>query len=171
MSETTSFWPKVRGYLKFRHWSQMKWVEDPNFFLLLAVIASAVDIVRVLPCTIYGQAMGAISGFAYAWNLGYQFEISYVVIPAISIIIFYSGVLSKNAKQNWSIGFRTPWALSDKDNWTKTNRLGGTLFQISAVLMTLSLLFSPAVSFIVTMFALFGSVITSYTYSYLIFRK
>ena len=43
--------------------------------------------------------------------------------PAIGLLIYYAGVLTENARQNWFMGVRTPWTLSSEKVWNKTNRL------------------------------------------------
>lgn len=68
------------------------------------------------------------------WNLDYRFNIVKLMAPAIGLLIFYAGVLTKNARQNWFIGVRTPWTLSSESVWNKTNRLAGKLFKAAGIL-------------------------------------
>ena len=56
-----------------------------------------------------------------AWNIGMQFDFTRVLIPAFAVLFFYCGKLMGNAKQNWFIGIRTPWTLSNKIVWEKVN--------------------------------------------------
>ena len=71
------------------------------------------------------------------WDLGYRFNIIQLMAPAIGLLIFYAGVLTENAKQNWFIGVRTPWTLSSVRVWNKTNRLAGKLFKAAGILAVL----------------------------------
>jgi uncharacterized membrane protein len=72
-----------------------------------------------------------------AWNIGYRFNIIQLMAPAIGLLIYYAGVLTENAKQNWFIGVRTPWTLSNVRVWEKTNRLAGRLFKVAGILAAL----------------------------------
>jgi uncharacterized membrane protein len=76
-----------------------------------------------------------------AWNLGYKFNIVQLMAPAIGLLIYYAGVLTENAKQNWFIGVRTPWTLSSVMVWNRTNRLAGKLFKAAGVLAMLGAVF------------------------------
>ncbi|MFH1511363.1 MAG: SdpI family protein, partial [Candidatus Woesearchaeota archaeon] len=67
------------------------------------------------------------------WNLGYRFNMTVFLLPGLSVLFYYIGVLMSNAKRNWFIGIRTPWTLSSDRVWEKTHRLGSLLFKISAV--------------------------------------
>lgn len=75
------------------------------------------------------------------WNLGYRFNIIQLMAPAIGLLIFYAGVLTENARQNWFIGVRTPWTLSSEKVWSRTNRLAGKLFKAAGILAMLGAAF------------------------------
>jgi uncharacterized membrane protein len=75
------------------------------------------------------------------WNIGYRFNIIQHLAPALGMIIYYAGVMTENAKQNWFIGVRTPWTLSSEVVWDKTNKLAGKLFRGAGVLAAMGLVF------------------------------
>ncbi len=75
------------------------------------------------------------------WNLGYSFNIIQLLASAFGLIIYYSGVMMENAKQNWFIGVRTPWTKSRERVWDKANRLAGRLFKDAGVLAALGTVF------------------------------
>ena len=75
------------------------------------------------------------------WNLSYRFNIIQLLAPALGMIIYYAGVMTENAKQNWFIGVRTPWTLSSEVVWDKTNKLAGKLFKVAGVLAAMGLIF------------------------------
>ncbi len=52
------------------------------------------------------------------------------------LIIFLGNILPK-VPNNFFIGIRTPWTLSDNDVWIKTHRLGGYTFVIAGILLFL----------------------------------
>lgn len=74
-------------------------------------------------------------------NLGYQFNMNYLIIPALSVLFFYVGILIKHVKRNWFIGIRTPWTLSSDRVWKKTHDIGSKLFKFYAVFILFSLFF------------------------------
>jgi uncharacterized membrane protein len=84
-----------------------------------------------------------------AWNLGYRFNIIQLMAPFIGLLIYYAGVLTENAKQNWFIGVRTPWTLSSEKVWNKTNKLAGKLFKAAGILSTLGAVFPERAIFFI----------------------
>lgn len=105
-----------------------------------------------------------------AWNLGYTFSMVQFLLPAMGIVFYYSGVLMENSSMNWFIGIKTPWTLSSQEVWKKTNRLGGKLFKIVAIVTFLSI-FLGSISFWIMIASLLGIVIYVYVYSYLEYKK
>lgn len=51
-----------------------------------------------------------------------------------SILFFYLGIIYKDAKQDWFISIKTPWALGNPKVWEKTHRITGTLFKIFSII-------------------------------------
>lgn len=78
---------------------------------------------------------------AIFWNLGFEFNMGRMLMPALGILFFYIGILLKNAKRNWFIGIRTPWTLSSDSVWDKTHQLGSKLFKIAGIITFLGILF------------------------------
>lgn len=68
------------------------------------------------------------------WNLGKRFNMTLFLLPAFAVLFYCIGILTENAKQNWFIGIRTPWTLSNEKVWDKTHKLGGKLFKIVALI-------------------------------------
>lgn len=100
-----------------------------------------------------------------AWNFGYRFNIIQLMAPAIGLLVYYAGVLTENARPNWFIGVRTPWTLSSKKVWNKTNRLAGKLFKATGALAMLSAAFpEQAVYFILVPLILAGIYPIVYSY-------
>lgn len=104
------------------------------------------------------------------WNLGYDFNMSRMIIPAIGLILFYAGILSENAKMNWFVGIRTPWTLSSEKVWEKTNKLGGKLFKIAGVLAFLGVFFPKHAVWLIIIPVL-ALVAFIFAYSYFEYRK
>ena len=105
-----------------------------------------------------------------AWNLGFRFDFTVAIIPALAVFFFFVGMLLKHAKRNWFFGIRTPWTLSSDIVWEKTHRLGSTLFKITALIMLLGVVF-PDRFFWFLFIPLIGSVIYLLIYSYMEYQK
>ena len=67
------------------------------------------------------------------WNLDASFTLNQALAPAIAVLYYFMGEVIEEAEQNWFIGIRTPWTLSDEEVWKKTHERSGPLFKIAAV--------------------------------------
>jgi len=104
------------------------------------------------------------------WNFGITYNMTSAILPAVILLLWFAGDLTKKAKRNWFIGIRTPWTLSSDEVWDKTNKLGGSLIQASAVISCIGIIF-PDYFIWFLMVPLLGSVLGTLIYSYLIFKK
>jgi len=117
-----------------------------------------------------------ISFFAYL-----QFAILYIsthpqteMMPLMfiglgSLFILLGNYLSK-IRQNYFIGIKTPWTLSDEENWNKTHRYGSWCFVIAGILTLAEAFFAwnaPVIIFGSIMLAAFLPML----YSFLLFKK
>lgn len=124
----------------------------------------------------YGFIIAFLAYFLYiyiltlVWNLGWRFNFSLTVIPAIGILMIIIGVLISKAKRNFFIGIRTPWTLSSDQVWNGTHRLGGRLFKIAGIIIIL-LSFVPEVAIYVLLGLVLGIVIWLVVYSYVLYRR
>ena len=91
-----------------------------------------------------------------AWNLGYEFNMTLMMLPAIGILFVFISYLLQNAKRNWFIGIRTPWTLSSDLVWKKTHHLGAILFRVSGLIIIFSVFFQDYAIWIVLIAALFS---------------
>jgi len=103
------------------------------------------------------------------YNLGYQFNMGQFVFPAIGFLLYYCGILIKNAKRNWFIGIRTPWTLSSDRVWDKTHAIGGKLFKVVGIIAFIGILFPDYMLWILFV-PLIGSTIFLIFYSYLEYK-
>lgn len=107
-----------------------------------------------------------LDSLVISWNVGSRFSMFQALAPAIGILFYYIGVLTENAKRNWSIGIRTPWTLNNENVWEKTHKLGGKLFKITGVLVgMLGFLFDQfAVFLILALVTIDVACVTTYSY-------
>lgn len=111
-----------------------------------------------------------IYALTLAWNLNIRFNMVQFLIPAFSVIFYYAGFLSSKTKKNWFVGIRTPWAYKNDTVWAKTQKFGGNLFKISALICLFGLII-PKYAFILVMAPLMFSVVLVSVYSYLEAKK
>ncbi len=71
------------------------------------------------------------------WNLGYRFDFTMVLSPAIGVLYYFIGALMSRVERNWFIGVRTPWTLSDDRVWKRTHSRAGPLFKIAGIIAIL----------------------------------
>jgi uncharacterized membrane protein len=90
----------------------------------------------------------------------------------LGLLITALGNILYSVKQNFFIGARLPWTLSNEENWNKTNRLMGKLFFVSGLIVMLCSLLLPTVAMvIITITAILGSTVYCVIFSFLLFKK
>lgn len=105
-----------------------------------------------------------------AFNLGYTFNFTLLLLAPIAVLLYYAGVLMTHTERNWFIGIRTPWTLSDEGVWNRTHELGGKLFKLTAVIALVGLFFGEyAVYFLLVPTLL--TAVTTVLYSYFLYSK
>jgi len=104
------------------------------------------------------------------WNIGHRFNMIVTLVPAFAVLFLYAGILVENAKQNWFIGIRTPWTLSNEAVWNKTHKLGGQLFKASGLAALFGIVFQNyAILFVILPVIL--TAIYAVIYSYVEYQK
>jgi uncharacterized membrane protein len=111
-----------------------------------------------------------IQSLLIIWNLGYMLNISLAIIPGISLLFYYLGMILKGIPRNWFIGIRTPWTLSDKKVWDRTHRLASPIFKAMAILLLLGLIFRNYMITIVFI-PIIAAIFFLLVYSYVIYAK
>lgn len=70
----------------------------------------------------------ACSGMMYALALGTEFSITSILIPGMAIVFILIGNYLPKCKQNYTIGIKISWTLSNEENWNATHRFAGKLW-------------------------------------------
>lgn len=104
------------------------------------------------------------------WNIGFRFDFVVFLMPAFSLLFYYIGILTENAKRNWFIGIRTPWTLSNDKVWEKTHKIGGKLFKIVGLIALSGIIF-PNYAFLLLIIPAIFSAIYVVVYSYFEYQK
>jgi len=58
-----------------------------------------------------------------------------LLVGGIGLMLVMLGTPLKSLKQNFFVGIRTPWTLSNAKSWQKTHELGGRLFSGLGIIM------------------------------------
>lgn len=109
---------------------------------------------------IFTAFMAVLQGGIIAFNLGYQFGFTLLVLGAVAVLFYYLGFLLARAERNWFIGIRTPWTLESDEVWNRTHELGGRLFKLTALIALLGLVFDEYAVYFLIVPALVTAVIT-----------
>ncbi|RXR20596.1 DUF1648 domain-containing protein [Flavobacterium amnicola] len=94
-----------------------------------------------------------------------------LLFPLVGLLIAFSGNYMKTIKPNYFMGIRTPWTLENEEVWKKTHLLGGKLWFIGGILMTLTFFLEPQLQFYTFMSIVVVISIIPIVYSYLEFKK
>lgn len=114
--------------------------------------------------------MAYVQIMTLVWNLGYQFDFTRMMIPAMGLLFIFLGSMLGKVRQNWFIGIRTPWTISNEEVWNKTHALGGKLFMIAGAISLLGIFF-PILSIFFLMVPLFAVTIITIVYSYQEYKR
>ena len=106
----------------------------------------------------------------FLWNIDIKVPIETSMPILMGILFIFVAHLIQSAKQNYTIGIRTPWTLASEKVWNKTHALGAKLFRVGGILTFLSSLI-PKYSFISIFAFILAPSIYLFIYSYLEFKK
>ena len=67
--------------------------------------------------------------------MGAEIPMTLIVPLFVGILFILMGNYLPKNRQNFYVGYKTPWALADADNWNKTHRLAGYLWIIGGAVM------------------------------------
>jgi len=108
---------------------------------------------------------------AYSSKSG-SINITKLMLPLLGLLFLILGNYMHSIKPNYFVGFRTPWALENEDNWRKTHQLVGKLWVPGGLLITISTLLLPAtIGFIVFFLILFPMIVIPAVFSYRYYKK
>jgi uncharacterized membrane protein len=96
----------------------------------------------------------------------------HILFPLLGLFFTYIGNLMHSIKPNYFVGIRVPWTLEDPSNWRATHQLGGKLWFIGGIMITVLTLVLPEKAadacFIIIMATI---VVVPIIYSYMYFKK
>ncbi len=100
------------------------------------------------------------------WNLGAKMNFIAWLLPGMAGFMFLSGYLLSRAQQNYFIGIRTPWTLSNPVVWQDTHRLSGRAFKLAAIISMLGLIFQDQ-AFVLMIVPIILAAVVAVVYSYI----
>ncbi|QPV62905.1 SdpI family protein [Halosimplex litoreum] len=119
---------------------------------------------------LFAAFMTLVHGGVVAFNLGYEFDFTLLILAAVAGLFYYIGILLTHAEQNWFVGIRTPWTLSSETVWQRTHALGGRLFKLTAVVSLVGLAFGDYAVYFLLVPALTTAAVTV-AYSYYLYER
>ena len=105
-----------------------------------------------------------------AFNLGYRFDFTALVLVGVAGLLYYVGVLLGHARRNWFVGIRTPWTLESEEVWERTHALGSRLFKLTALLALVGLAFGEYAVYFLLVPVLLTAAVTM-VYSYVLYER
>lgn len=70
-----------------------------------------------------------------AYGMNEAFDVSTYIIVGMGLLFMVIGNYLPKARQNYTIGIKLPWTLSDENNWNKTHRLAGKIWVLCGALI------------------------------------
>jgi uncharacterized membrane protein len=119
---------------------------------------------------LFAAFMTVVHGGVVAFNLGNEFDFTLLILVAVAGLFYYVGILLTHAEQNWFVGIRTPWTLSDETVWERTHALGGRLFKLTALVALVGLAFGEYAVYFLLVPALATAAVTI-VYSYYLYDR
>lgn len=83
-------------------------------------------------------ALGIVYLATGVYNLGYNINIGIITAWTIGLLMIIFGNYMAKIKNNWFLGIRTPWTLSNENVWNRTHRVGRYLFIIFGVVVMIA---------------------------------
>lgn len=125
----------------------------------------------------YNTMMVLLTGFMlylYAltllWALGFQFNMTVMILPAMGALFIAIGLALGRAKRNFMVGIRTPWTLSSDTVWAETHQLGKWMF-IGAGIVSILCAFLGEIGFWVFTLSMLVAAFVPIVYSYFLWRR
>ena len=112
-----------------------------------------------------------LCGFFYSVALGWEWGPGRVIAGLFAVIFLQLGNYFPKLKPNYTFGIKTPWTLSDEENWRCTHRFGGKLWVAGGLLLLLALLLPESLLYPVFLVLLLAMVVPPVLYSYRFYRR
>lgn len=116
--------------------------------------------------------LSALELFIIHSSLEQKFSGNKFFFPLIGLFFAYLGNLMHSIKSNYFVGICTPWTLEDPDTWRATHQLGGKLWFVGGILITITTLLLPhKTGFVIFISTVLVMSLIPLIYSYLYYKK
>lgn len=78
------------------------------------------------------------AALTYSGALGYPLDVPLFSMLLTGLMFVIVGNYLPKCRQNYTVGIKLPWTLSDEDNWNRTHRLAGPLWVAAGVVTILA---------------------------------
>ncbi|MBR2808916.1 MAG: SdpI family protein [Erysipelotrichaceae bacterium] len=103
--------------------------------------------------------------------MGLDLNVNTVVMLMLGMIFIVAGNYLPKSRNNYTVGIRTPWTLSDDEIWNKTHRMAGKLY-VAIGLLAIALSFINRPNLLIAFeFILITMAFVPVIYSYILFKK
>lgn len=119
---------------------------------------------------VFAAFMLVLHAGVVAYNLGYQFDFTLLVLVGVAGLFYCVGLLLERAEPNWFVGIRTPWTLENETVWRRTHDLGSRLFKLTALLALVGVAFGEYAIYFLIVPAI-GTALLTVGYSYYAYRQ
>jgi uncharacterized membrane protein len=123
----------------------------------LVVLALLVYLIYVHALTLYNVLVQPVN-------------ITLGLLPAFIGLDLVLAYTLAHTRQNWFMGIRTPWTMSNAVVWDKTHRLGSRLLYAGAALSVVGF-FIPQAAFVFMIVPLLLMAVVTIPYSYVVYRQ
>lgn len=107
-------------------------------------------------------------GLMYSFALGREVNIGLWLTLLIGIVFIVVGNYLPKSRQNYTVGIKIPWTLSDAENWNATHRFAGRLWMVAGIVILGTAWLGQMLVFIPIVVLMVAAPVL---YSYLHFRK
>lgn len=99
-------------------------------------------------------------------------QVSFLAFVSVlsGILFVVVGNLMGKVRPNWFVGARTPWTLSSKRSWTRTNRLGGRMLVVAGLALVGTGVLDEFWAYILVLGLFVAGVLFLIPYSYVVWR-
>ncbi len=85
-----------------------------------------------------------MSAITYITALGMELNVGFIVLLFLGLLFIALGNYLPKCRQNYTLGIKLPWTLSDAENWSHTHRVAGWSMTLGgAVILLTAYLRSP----------------------------
>jgi len=107
-------------------------------------------------------------GLMYAVALGHELNVGLYLMLLIGVVFVVAGNYLPKSRQNYTVGIKIPWTLSDVENWNATHRFAGRLWMAAGVVILATAWLEQVWVFLPIVVLM---VIAPVAYSYLFYRR